>query len=375
LQFQEVKVKTGEAYILGEKIEIEAEQTVVLDDVQTEANIIWAKYKLSDSCEPNANRQHSITGQSYCVWEIDDFEFGATKESQYLETSDKLKLARVAKVEGVLTVTNDYRLYLVRGQIDWANVRIVDPAAADYQSIVAAIQSLTASAGYKVIWIMPGDYNEDIVISSWPTGVDKVCLIGLGRVLINGKFDGGAVDRFVLLENLGFKSATADVLFKVAGTSGYGYASLMINECSIKQTNPAGIGCEIYGKTIVKDSYVYACQNNTSAIKLMAGGGARGRLKIINSMIETGGTNVHGIGFYMTDNTVNDLWCMKNEIKTSGYSITDLDVNYGKGFMSACRYNRRPKITNAILKFGTLTDISNVLVPDDIMEGMPGDWE
>lgn len=108
-QFLVVKVKTGEAYIIGEKIEITSEQTVNLDDVETEANIIWLKYKLVASCDSNATRLHPLTGESHVVWWIDSFELGATKESQYTESDDDIKLARVAKVGSELKVTHDYR--------------------------------------------------------------------------------------------------------------------------------------------------------------------------------------------------------------------------------------------------------------------------
>lgn len=120
-QFLVAKVKSGEAYIQGEKIDSDSEQTVTLDDVETEANIVYAKYKLGDSTDPNATRQHYITGDPHVVWKIDSYELIAVKESQYVQTDDKLKLARVAKVGSDLTVTHDYRTYLKIDGDRWPN--------------------------------------------------------------------------------------------------------------------------------------------------------------------------------------------------------------------------------------------------------------
>jgi len=120
-QFLVVKVKSGEAYIEGEKIDIDVEQTVNLDDVETEANIIYAKYKIGDSTDPDATRQHYITGDPHVVWKIDSYELIAVKESQYVQTNDKLKLARAAKVGSDLTVTHDYRTYLKIDGDRWPN--------------------------------------------------------------------------------------------------------------------------------------------------------------------------------------------------------------------------------------------------------------
>lgn len=111
-QFLEAKVKTGKAYIQGEGIEIGSEQTVNLDDVETEANIIYLKYKLIDSSDPDAIRQHPITGEPHVVWKVDSFELGAIKESNYVVSDDKMKLTRVAKVGSDLKITHDYREWL-----------------------------------------------------------------------------------------------------------------------------------------------------------------------------------------------------------------------------------------------------------------------
>lgn len=120
-QFLVVKVKTGEAYIQGEKIDIASEQTVTLDDVETEANIIYAKYKLGDSTDPDATRQHYLTGDPHVVWKTDSYELIAVKESQYVQTDDKLKLARAAKVGSDLVITHDYRNYLKIDGDRWPN--------------------------------------------------------------------------------------------------------------------------------------------------------------------------------------------------------------------------------------------------------------
>ncbi|MGB3341337.1 MAG: hypothetical protein WBB37_07645 [bacterium] len=120
-QFLVVKVKTGEAYIQGEKIEITNVQTVTLDDVETEANIVYLKYKLIDSGESSATRQHPISGEPHIVWKDDSFELIAVKESQYIQTDDKLKLVRVAKVGSDLTITHDYRTYLKIDSDRWPN--------------------------------------------------------------------------------------------------------------------------------------------------------------------------------------------------------------------------------------------------------------
>jgi len=111
-QFLIVKVKTGSAYIQGEKIEITEVQEVALDDVETEANIIYLTYRLINSSDPKALRHHYLSGQEYNVWQEDSFELHAVKESLYVQTPDKLKLARVAKVGNQLIVTHDYRTYL-----------------------------------------------------------------------------------------------------------------------------------------------------------------------------------------------------------------------------------------------------------------------
>jgi len=112
-QFLEVKVKTGKAYIQGEGIEIGSEQTVNLDDVETEANIVYLKYKLIDSGDTDAIRQHPITGEPHVVWKVDSFELGAIKESNYVVSDDKMKLARAAKVGSDLKITHDYREWLM----------------------------------------------------------------------------------------------------------------------------------------------------------------------------------------------------------------------------------------------------------------------
>ncbi|MCK4252100.1 hypothetical protein KAX97_11670, partial [candidate division WOR-3 bacterium] len=111
-QFLEIKVKTGKAYIQGEGIEIGSEQTVNLDDVETEANIVYLKYKLIDSSDSNAIRQHPITGLPYVVWKVDSFELDAIKESNYVVSDDKMKVARFAKVGSDLKITHDYREWL-----------------------------------------------------------------------------------------------------------------------------------------------------------------------------------------------------------------------------------------------------------------------
>ena len=111
-QFLIAKVKTGEAYIQGEKIEIDEVQSVSLDDAENYANIVYLKYKLIDSSDPDAVRNHYLTGDPHIVWQEDSFELLAVKESLYVPADDQMKLARVAKVGGKLVVTHDYRAYL-----------------------------------------------------------------------------------------------------------------------------------------------------------------------------------------------------------------------------------------------------------------------
>lgn len=107
-----VKVKTGQAYIQGEKIEIDEVQEVGLDDIGAEANIIYLKYLLQDSSNPDAVRRHYLTGQEHIVWQEDSFELIAVKQSLYVQTGDKLKLARVEKFEDIIKITHDYRTFL-----------------------------------------------------------------------------------------------------------------------------------------------------------------------------------------------------------------------------------------------------------------------
>jgi hypothetical protein len=111
-QFLKVKVKTGEAYIQGEKIEIDEVQEVSLDSVATEANIIYLTYQLKNSSDEKAIMHHYKTGIAYNVWQEDSFELIAVKESLFVPGDDKFKLARVAKVGGLLIITHDYRTYL-----------------------------------------------------------------------------------------------------------------------------------------------------------------------------------------------------------------------------------------------------------------------
>jgi hypothetical protein len=105
-------VDTMHAYIQGEKIEIAESQDVDLDDVASEANIIYLVYQNKNSTDSQATRRHYLTGIEHCVWLEDSFLLTAVKESLYVQTDDKLKIGRVAIVGGLLKVTHDYRTYL-----------------------------------------------------------------------------------------------------------------------------------------------------------------------------------------------------------------------------------------------------------------------
>jgi hypothetical protein len=107
-----ITVDTMHAYIQGEKIEITESQDVTLDDIESEANIIYLQYQLKNSTDPQAIRKHYLTGVEHCVWLEDSFLLTAIKESLYEDTADKLKLGRVAVIADQLVVTHDYRTFL-----------------------------------------------------------------------------------------------------------------------------------------------------------------------------------------------------------------------------------------------------------------------
>lgn len=262
-----------------------------------------------------------------------------------------------------------------QSQLDLDNVRIVAEGGAPFQSIVAAIQSLTESSKYKVIWIMPGVYTEDIVISEWPTGVNKVCLVGLGRVKIAGKFDSMAGDKFVLLQNLLVESNVSGALVRITGNaSTYNYPSVVIDGCCLRQTGSNGRTLEAVGKTIVHNSYLYGSAEGMGVAHVKVNGSIKGRLAIINSKIESGGTTVHGLEMGMGDNTEMNAWLIDTIFKTTGYSVSDVGVGYGKALMAGCKYNSAPSVSLAQMVYGSLSNISNILFDAADLSGLLGDW-
>ncbi len=263
-----------------------------------------------------------------------------------------------------------------KSQIDWDNVRIVaEGDGAPFQSVVAAIQSLTESAKYKVIWIMPGSYTEDIVISEWPTGVNKVCLVGLGRVKITGNFDSMTGDRFVLLQNLLIESNVSGALVRIMGkASTYNYPSVIIEGCCLRQTGSNGRTLEAVGKTIVHNSYLYGSTEGMGVVHVKTNGSIKGRLAILNSKIESGGTTVHGLEMGMGDNTEMNAWLIDTIFKTTGYSVSDVGVGSGKALMAGCKYNSAPSVSLAQMVYGSLSNISNILFDAADLTGLLGDW-
>ncbi len=88
----EVQIGTGEAYIQGEKVKVTTPQTVTLDAVDQEDNIIWIRYTQQQS----DFRPHYITGDQYPCRLLDSFEVGATRESLF-DPTGKMVLARASK--------------------------------------------------------------------------------------------------------------------------------------------------------------------------------------------------------------------------------------------------------------------------------------
>jgi len=259
--------------------------------------------------------------------------------------------------------------------VDWDNVRIVAEAGSPYQSFIAAIQSLTPSAKYKVIWAMPGVYVEDIINTEWPDGVDKVCIVGLGRVKINGVFDTGGGDRFVLLQNLLIESSIGGALVRITGLTTYNYPSVIIDGCCLRQTGANGRALDVLGKTILHNSYVYGAYEQAGIIYLRQAGSIKGRLVMLNSMIEAAGLVVHGLELGMGDNTEMNGWLIDSIFKTSGNSVSDLGgTAAGKVFMGGCKYNSAPNVTTGQMIYGAISNISNVLLTAAELTGLLGDW-
>lgn len=298
-----------------------------------------------------------------------------------LESNGKQKAiteieSEIADGRGTWSTIGDRIAAISKSMVDWSNVRIVDEGdGAPFQSINAAIQTLTESTKYKVVWIMPGTYTEDIAISEWPSGVNKVCLVGLGRVKIAGKFDSMAGDRFVLLQNLMIESNVSGALVRITGNaSTYNYPSVIIEGCCLRQIGSNGRTLEAVGKTIVHNSYLYGSTEGMGVAHVKVNGSIKGRLAILNSKIESGGTTVHGLEMGMGDNTEMNAWLIDTIFKTTGYSVADVGVGYGKALMAGCKYNSAPSVSLAQMIYGSLSNISNVLFSAADLTGLLGDW-
>jgi len=100
------------AYLAGERIYRADPETVTLDDVESEANIIYLEWKLADSADEDGVRKHWLTGVESQVWQEDDYDLVAVKESDFVQTDARMKLYRFAEDAGVLLLTNDYRPWL-----------------------------------------------------------------------------------------------------------------------------------------------------------------------------------------------------------------------------------------------------------------------
>lgn len=100
-----VKVKTGTAYVQGERSEVESVQTVNLSaGIQTEDDVIWIKHDVVQNSDPDAERDDEL-GSPHTVWWDDSYELGATPLSSWTDPDDKLKLAQVHWNGAALEIT------------------------------------------------------------------------------------------------------------------------------------------------------------------------------------------------------------------------------------------------------------------------------
>lgn len=108
----QVSIDSCLAFIAGERVYRAAAANVDLDDVADEANIIYIEWKLSNSADEDGLRKHWLTGVEAQVWQEDDFELVAVKESQFVQTAARMKLYKFQVDDSILVKAEDYRVWL-----------------------------------------------------------------------------------------------------------------------------------------------------------------------------------------------------------------------------------------------------------------------
>lgn len=247
---------------------------------------------------------------------------------------------------------------LLRGQIDWKYVRIVAKEGGQYSSIQAAVNSITTSDTHLVI-VMPGIYSEDIDDSNFPSCVKNLLIVGLGKVVLIGNVF-LHTPKMVLLDNIEIVvTQGSGYLLSYTGGTTYNYKPLVVRNCIVKQLSTSSSGCmHICGKVVIDNCYLYS--DVYSVIELSQAGSIKGRLLLTNSVIESGGSSVHGLLLSMGSNVEINGWLLNNVFKTTGYSVAELST--GRLFMANNIYNNPPNVSNAVIVYGTSSNISNILL-------------
>jgi len=286
----------------------------------------------------------------------------------------------VQQARGGYATVGDRISGLSADMISWENVRIVAESGAPYNSIVAALQTFVAGDDYKIIWVQPGIYTEDIEALDFPAGVDKVCIIGNGRVKIIGRIIDGAPEQLSLLSHLHIETGAADVLYHV-GKSGYqfDYRPLFVEKCVIKATG-SNRAVNTKGRMVIRDSYLYGMYHDWEVISVAQAGSIVGQLRMENSLVMTseGATppSVVGINVGHGTNDYIACWLFNNVFATSSYSVSDgSGTGAGKIIMAGNKYSVAPSVSTAQLIFGTLENQSNVKFDAADLADIFGNWE
>lgn len=105
-----IQVRSGAAYIQGERARNAAEANVALSELLAEDNVVYIEYAQAQNSSPNAVRKDD-EGHDHVVWYDDSRTLGAMKLSLWTNPDGKLRLATVTWNVDHVEVTDD-RVYL-----------------------------------------------------------------------------------------------------------------------------------------------------------------------------------------------------------------------------------------------------------------------
>ena len=140
----DLKIGVGVAYIDGERLQVESEQTLAITEGEDIA--VWIQHVAAADVDAHATRLDDV-GAPHTVWYTDGYLIGKTDWSVWLPEppSDKLLLARADKTSGVITIT-DKRVYLTLG-LPLPDLSVLTAALANLAVTHAKIANLAVNAG------------------------------------------------------------------------------------------------------------------------------------------------------------------------------------------------------------------------------------